>query len=354
MTRVHPEDAPVGGSADGGRLDQDPPEQTVQKENDDTKKLNRLMRWWHQFAQQPPSKNQVPLHMYRRRGQAAIAGCCSISSFILGLLLLSTAFSVFEKSISYVAGDVKKEFVIESDVAGPLYLSYVLPGLKTNQKGFIESKSKFLLASMVSPYKCDPVDTVEQVRLRRKDTEFTSLFTGVDGAQEFRPCGLAAMAMFTDTYTLHRIVDGAAPESISLDQSSVALPKDEDIYKDKVVVDEAAGTVKVEDTLSWLKPAMWEHFKVWYRQPASPTVRNLWAEIAGPLKAGKYELRFPVNSAIWTNEWQVPEKKVLISQANTLGSPGACTFLGAVCLTICGWQAIMTIVILLLPPAKPA
>merc|ERR1712146_327317 len=73
-------------------------------------------------------------------------------------------------------------------------------------------------------------------------------------------------------------------------------------------------------TVSWVpnRDHLMEHFKVWYRTPASTVMRNLWAKIPGGLPKGSYTLGVPVNAEIWGKQWAVT-KRVVISTTSSVG-----------------------------------
>merc|ERR1712241_310078 len=75
---------------------------------------------------------------------------------------------------------------------------------------------------------------------------------------------------------------------------------------------------------------MFEHFKVWYRPHPSPRVRNLWGRIKGPLTTGNYKVQFTSNSAIFTQQWGLKEKRIVFAGEHMLGSKGACQVIGTV------------------------
>jgi len=295
--------------------------------------------------------------LYRRPAQCAVAGMCAVIFGLLGAILLGTASGLYEHVISYRTADTHATFTVNADVVGPILVSYDIPRMYVNHKGYIESKDNFILSGgFMGKYTCEGAEDLADVRRRRCQGDANCSHDGVFKRAErtgaLRPCGLVSLSMFTDRYELVRLDDGS---SVSLDQRNVAFERDEDIFKDKVLPapDGALADFTVEGTPSWLeKGDFYEHFKVWHRTPASPHVRNLWAKITGPLRAGRYELRFVENDAVWTDFWidmEAPEKRVVISQAHQLGSAGACRFLGGICMAYCCVQVFLTFFFLALP-----
>jgi len=258
----------------------------------------------------------------------------------IGGVLVSASTAMFERRIAYKAGDSALDLQLESDVEGPVHISYVLHGFFANNKAYVESKDNFLIGSMASKYTCQGSKSQADVQWRRGgDEDYLRLLH----AGEFRPCGLVAMSMFFDEY---KLVNLDTNETVSLDRGDLALAADADIFKDIVA---AGDTYTVEGVKSWLRPAFYEDFKVWYRQPVSPAVRNLWARIPHTLKAGRYQIRFVRNSELWTNAWGVEEKEVVLSESHVLGGPGGCRFLGILCLIACAIELVLTLALLFIP-----
>mmetsp|Transcript_38352 Transcript_38352/g.69507 ORF Transcript_38352/g.69507 Transcript_38352/m.69507 type:complete len:260 (+) Transcript_38352:1-780(+) len=235
---------------------------------------------------------------------------------------------------------------------------YELPGLMLNRREFIDSRDTgvYRHALVYSTYSCSGASTVGDVLWRREgDKAFVSLVEGVD---HFRPCGHVSMSLFLDKYRLF-LAGGA---EVSLEESDLALPTDEDIYRDQIdAVQCPQGSLggnssssdsqcyKIDGQLSWIRGrTTYEHWKVWLRTPVSPYVRNLWARVPGGLQAGRYNLTLPVNSPIWA-EWGVTQKTVVIGQVNDLGSTGACYTLGMVCASIALAEFMMAFVLLNAP-----
>lgn len=324
------------------------------------------------MLQQKPPRNMVSLWLYRWPAQMGAAGSMAALLAAIGVALLSTAGGMQEVVIPYTVDDSEKTFTTDA-IAGPALLSYQIPDFYGNQKRYVESKDNDLMlvstaSQFISKYKCEDAETVAEARWRRcpnsanSPATSTDDFSGTDCSSDplysniqhsdtlpgnsFRPCGLVAMSMFTDRYELIRVSDNV---NISLDESGIALDTDSQLYKNTITRYGPSLSVKGRQSTdpeerSWLRPEDLEHFQVWFRTPASPSVRNLWATIPGGLEAGEYKLRITENSKVWTEQWQVTEKRVIISKGHTLGSPGGATFLGALCLASSAMQAVMVIV----------
>lgn len=267
---------------------------------------------------------------------------------ILGIILLVSPSASVEKVIRYDAGTTEHIFTLEEDMPNKVLLWYELPGMHVNQKRFIESRDGGIAGGFPGiRYSCDSAETMQQVRWRRPGDDAFYALIGNSSNSSFRPCGLVALAMFTDEYELETM-DGV---KVRLDQSDLALPGEDAIYDRSISADAHGLLVKGER--SWLRSGppqhLFEHFKVWYRTPAAPFVRNLWAVVPDGLPKGQYRLRFLTNSAVWTGAWQVSEKRVVIGEAHPLGSVGARTFLGKVFLTFGIAEIFMALVFVIVP-----
>lgn len=302
----------------------------------------------------------MPMWFFRWPAQGACACFCTVLFAVLGGILLGAAAGMHETVVSYKAGDVQKSFTLDEEISGKVLIHYELPEVYVNQKRFIESQDSSFLGGFISKYVCTDAEELEDVRWRRCPTGLNcsadSVISRAEAAGAFRPCGLVSLSMFTDVYELTSIETG---ESVTLDQSNLALPADDEIFEKRKTEGklkdgpEGGPDFLVADTPSWLgKGDFFEHFKVWWRTSPSPHVRHLWATNPGPLKKGRYELRFVENGAVWTESWNVPEKRVVISGAHDLGSQGACQLLGAVCVFFCCIQASMAISFLVLPKLR--
>lgn len=139
--------------------------------------------------------------------------------------------------------------------------------------------------------------------------------------------------MFLDEYKLHRSDNGVWVR-VNMTEEDIVLPSDQKLYEGLVVESATDGVdFTIEGDDSWLRSgSFFEHYKVWCRTPASPHVRNLWARIPNGLAAGSYRVTILVNSPVWTEEWGVESKRVVLSASHFLGSAGAVKTLGFCCL----------------------
>lgn len=305
-----------------------------------------LERFWRTLVEMEPTI-LFPLRLVRFPTQVCLSSGCAVACSALAVVLLTASSTMTEVVIGYSHGDTFKAFRIEEDMAGEVLLWYDLRNLNVNQKRFIQNKDQFIFASKIfAEYSCDGAETeADARRVRSGDETFSRYFDGHGGAA-VRPCGLVTFSMFNDEYRLFN----EAGEEVELEQADLALPADEQLYNGRILPvsdGPASGPFyTVEGVDSWLPGGPFlDHLKVWYRTPASPRVRHLWARIKGGLPAGLYRLHFSVNSPIWTSQWRVPEKQVILSQRHFFGSRGACQVLGAMCFAAGVTQVIMTLAI---------
>ncbi|CAK9006483.1 unnamed protein product [Durusdinium trenchii] len=234
---------------------------------------------------------------------------------------------------------------------GTVQIHYEIPDVLLNNKDYVSSKDKDSVYTFFSTVTCSNADTYEWAQKRRgSDSAFMARLP----TDSLAPCGLVNIALFTDSYLFERDL-GASWEAVTIDESRVALPADDESFN-KVTQDN--GTIYLQNSrASWLTPDILEHWKVWQRTPPGQTVRNLWGYVEGGLELGTYRINFTENSAIW-EEWGAPEKRLIITgNPSWLGNPGAMQavagcmfFLGglefvlffAFLVMIFGWQSVPT------------
>jgi len=312
----------------------------------------RFWQYWWKIEQQEISSSSLPMRAFCRPAQCGTSGCCSVLFAVLSGLLLSTAGSFEEIIVSYSHTDSSKAFTITEDVEGPVLVWYEIPNLMLNHKYAVANKDDFLWGSMVSTYTCRSAETLKDARWRRPNVTspgFNSMLAA-GGAQEFRPCGLVVLSMYTDTFGLYT----HAGAKVILDETDIAIDTDNKIYEKKVVP--ISGRVKppfykIDGLDSWIRSAAdLERFKVWMRTPASPIVRHLYGRIPGGLPAGSYSLNFTVNDPIYELRWSVPEKRIILSTSKTLGSVGSCRALGIFCILLAVFEGVFSVLFLTVPP----
>merc|ERR1712008_95884 len=259
--------------------------------------------------------------------------------------------------ITYMGSDAQKEFTVDTQIDGSVLVYYDLPEMLANRKYIVENKDPDIISVFFSRVKC--MDAETQAALWRRscdvkgraasqgtplvcsqDGPFAALINAAGSTETFKPCGLLALSTFLDEYRFEKYENGNwTPVAVSEDD--VALPAetgiDSKVYGKKILLENGALTIKGER--SWLTPGpMFEHFKVWYRPPASPHVRNLWGRIKGPLTTGRYRVTFTSNSPIFTDQWGLKEKRVILTGEHSLGSKELARYLAAWPLPLGSWN----------------
>lgn len=262
--------------------------------------------------------------------------------------MLVLAADHFETKVSYHAGDTSRTFTLDKAIDGEALFWYEMPDLDLNNKGYLESKDNDVFGTMITKYHCKSAGTVEDAKWRRPDPAYLAMVS-----KGLTPCGLSSIAMFTDSFLLTR-VDVSPPVAIVLEQTDVAIAEDDDVYKKKLVQTGTSFTLKGK--LSWITSGpplyLYEHWKVWIRSPPGPVVRNLWARVPGGLPRGTYRVNFTSNSDIWTRQWQVSEKRVVLAPSHALGSVGALETIGVVCIVFGGLEFVFFLLFLLCPERR--
>lgn len=270
------------------------------------------------FWQQTLPGSTLAPKLYTKGGQWKCSLCLGTVTIALGAAVLALSSSSKEHHIVYSPEENSTTFTLEEDMPAPVYMYYELNNWYGNYRKFGESRDNFLVGTSLMRYACDDAETQADVQeIRTKDPYFQKIVSA-SGEENLRPCGLVALAMFTDKYVLDQ--DGS---QVELDSSDIAWPKDIDYLSKKMEFN--GPNITIDGQKSWVTEGSLQHFAVWYRTPASPVTRNLWAVINTGLIAGKkYTLHYVENSAVW-QDWQV-EKKVVFATLGGFG--GRNDFLG--------------------------
>lgn len=306
-----------------------------------------VRRVWQTIEQQEAEASSLPLLAYREPAQCCTASCCSVLLAVIAGILLSVSYALEEIVVPYRYTDAKKAFTVDKDMEGPVLVWYDIPNILLNHKYAVRSKDKYLWKGfLVSEYQCDSAETLEDARWRRPQSpSFNALLQNAN-ANKFRPCGLVALAMYTDSFKIYT----SGGSLIDIDESDLAIETDNDIYAEKVLPtgnSTAPSAFTVDGAPSWLATAnLFERFKVWYRTPVSPHVRQLYGRIPGGLTAGEYSLNFTLNDPVFEVKWGVAEKRIVFSESKTLGSFGACRFLGVICALGAALEAVISVAFL--------
>jgi hypothetical protein len=303
-------------------------------------------RMYRQMIQQELRRSPLPLMAFKELPQAACAGCCAVVFFIIGVLLLVSASGIEELEVGYSHTDANKAFTVGTSMEGPVLVWYDLPNFRLNRKRIVSSKDKAIWGFPTSSYQCKDAKTLQEVDWRRPSAPFQAILSA-PGANAFRPCGLVATAMFTDTFS----VNTAAGSPVALDYTDIALSSDKRLYEENSDLQAVSGQsydYTLDGTPSWLTTGNLERFKVWSRTPPSPHVRQLYARIEAGLPAGRYWLNFTVNDPIFEVRWE-SEKSIIFSESHALGSMGALTCLGVFCIIIAVFEVLTGILFLAAP-----
>lgn len=303
----------------------------------------------HQIEEKGESAFSCPLWCYRRPPHACHSSICSFLFIIMAYSLFLHGSAVHELSVAYGPQDAWKEIVIDDRLAGASLVSYELPSFMANSRHFLESRPA-AFNGIMQQYSCTGATQVADATRGRGsgDADFQQL---LENLASFEPCGLVSMSVFMDQFRLTD-TEGAP---VSIDETDLAWASDADLYSDwsvstTLVGNETFEYVQIDADRSWIPDSTFlEHLKVWYRTPVSPYVRHLWGRIPGGLPAGRYNLTFPVNSPIFTEEWSVPEKRLIFSQTSPvsqLGSSGASYTLAALCCVVALVDFLVALVLL--------
>jgi hypothetical protein len=309
------------------------------------------------IVQQRDPTVKIPLWLFRRLPQAVCALLFAAIIGGVGVFILLQSQDMQEVRVSYNHDDAEKEFTLDKDFDDDVLISYEMSQVHFNQKRYVDSKDRSILVkaslSFTSTMTCKGADTREEALWRRPTSEWSDLLDvqGDPASTTFKPCGLIANTVFTDEYRFFR-KDGNNWTELVADETELTWPGDDELFEnpDFGPSNINGSSFTIAGVASWLPAGrFFEHFKVWYRTPPSPRVRNLWARIPGGMSAGTYKVEFSKNSPIWTTQWKVPEKLVVFAGAHPLGSKGAAQILATVCLVLAVIEALLAVVFLLGP-----
>eukprot|EP00914_Ancora_sagittata_P023543 GHVO01046534.1.p1 GENE.GHVO01046534.1~~GHVO01046534.1.p1 ORF type:complete len:329 (+),score=43.11 GHVO01046534.1:25-1011(+) len=241
-----------------------------------------------------------------------------------GILLIHTSHNVQECKLPYSSvpdGGVEIDIsytVDESQCVGPtgtlkapLLIYYEITGMHQNHRRFVRSRSDEQLKGTVFT---DPSD------VKDCDPQMVD-----ENGLVLSPCGLAAMSVFNDTYTLQR--DGGS--SIIVDTAADTIAWGSDLKnKFKNPPDGSTGINEWLDETIFPGKVENGHFINWMRNAALPTFRKLWGRI-------NEDLELPFSVTI-TNRYPVASfggtKTVVISSTSWIG--GRNDILGILYLTV--------------------
>mmetsp|Transcript_42945 Transcript_42945/g.80131 ORF Transcript_42945/g.80131 Transcript_42945/m.80131 type:complete len:441 (-) Transcript_42945:253-1575(-) len=304
---------------------------------------------WAQ-AQQPDAVLYFPYWLYSYCCQVVLAVTLLAMFLALGIVLILQSGSLHEVVIPYTADLAEKEFTLDHDFEDDVLVYYDMV-FWANHKSFVESRDRRVVYTSLSSMTCSHADSRDWARTRRgNDTTFMSRVEAADG-DGLTPCGLVAMSLFTDNFTFYQsTADGW--ERLDANESDVSLPSD-DLSFGKILPplegeDRMHTVVSDQRIETWLTPLFFEHWKVWYRTPIAPHVRNLWAVIKGGMPKGTYKVFFEENSQIW-HDWGVAEKRLIFTTKHGLGNRGAISTTGGLCLAIAGLEVVALFLMLTIP-----
>lgn len=309
-----------------------------------------LRRFIYRQSQQPDTTLFLPFWFYTYCCQTVLTASTMFFFFIMGSIILVERGSLQEVTVTYTADLLEKEFSLDADLDGDVFLYYDLQ-LWANHRSFVESKDKRVIYNFLSVAVCTNADTRQWARIRRNDTSFLEKVEAAPG-DALVPCGLISLSMFTDNFTLHRSTS-AGWERIQTDSSDITLSYDDKGFSKLQAPGEGESHYYIlqsdQRIYSWLTPELMPHWKVWHRTPVGPKVRNLWAVIHGGLPKGTYRVDFLENSDIW-HQWGVSEKNLVLATRNSfLGNSGALSAAGGVCLFL-GFAEALALVFMLMAP----
>jgi len=367
VVRVSPQPDPSGGLAAGGANKANEeflPLQLQQKLADDPKERTLRNRVKNAVYQQHFPRSTVPFWLYNQSTQWKVASCCAAIFGVLGALLLIAASGTVEVVIPYTATDSSLNVDIPNALSGEVLIWYDVPDVRINDANFVKSKEKYLFDNTFNKKNCDDTKKIGDILWRRQETciagssscfDFLGNISGASTSAElstmpFRPCGLSAIAMFLDEFRLFSKIADVRTE-VLMDETDLSYPADEKYYSK---IQRNGDVFTIEEERTWLTPGNYDHWKVWNRSPASPRVRNLWARKAGGLAAGQYTLEITKNSPIWTAQWAVSEKRLVLSEASTLGSKGSSHVLGVLCIVIGAVELLIAVGMGFAPAKKKA
>lgn len=289
----------------------------------------------------------------------AIFGVIGIIFVPVGVSLLSTSNSIYERTITYdgsgkdVDCTISRQneglpclinFELVEDVTGPLYVYYELQNFYQNHRRYVKSRSAYQLQG-------------QDLTKKNVETDCDPLVT--NGSMLLNPCGLIANSLFNDVITYTPLVGGVA-----MDETGISWASDRDVkfkqvdgFASKVQVGaetcgdaypgkscgtyvDADGVTHLysypnDDTTQYLYESYPmvvnplegvenEHFIVWMRTAGLPTFRKLYGKIDQDFKKGEV-LHFEISANFEVDSFN-GAKSLVISTIGQFG--GKNSFLG--------------------------
>ena len=230
------------------------------------------------------------------------------------------------------------EFDVEEDMSGYLEMRYELTKFHQNHRRFGFSRIDEQLAGDYVDF-----DGMSNCKPYRSHNDSS------DPSQWILPCGLFALSVFNDTYTVTHNDGSAIP---AFTEEGIAYPSERD-YLYKPLNERYTDGDKWLDALSDIFPGGMtnEHFMVWMRQSALPHLVKTYSICEDcEIPSGRYTLR--VFNRYPTTSFN-GEKYFVIAKVTTLGTHNI--YLGVVymvCGGICGIYALVLLISEMLCPRK--
>ena len=191
-------------------------------------------------------------------------GVLAIISFIIGALFFVSFSNTVEYQIRYddqceLNQTCTLSFNIEEEIKGDIHLKYKLTKFYQNHRRWMESKSRDQLAGVYVNFEgmstCDPIRSVNDS----------------SAAEDWiLPCGISAISLFNDTFTIDS-------DELDFNESGIAWDSDQEYNYQPLSEEYKTGHKWLEGSSLFPGGQINEHFIVWMRAGSLPTIVKKYA-----------------------------------------------------------------------------
>ena len=247
-------------------------------------------------------------------------GVIAVFSFLFGALFYVSYGNTIQYEVRYDDKCELKDqnceitFDIKEEIKGKVYLKYKLTNYYQNHRRFMESKNRDQLAGKYVDYdgmsSCEPIISVDDSK---------------EPADWIIPCGVSATSVFNDTFTV---------QGVEFSESGIAWDCDEEWNYSPLSKDYTEGNLWLKNSPIFPGDQTNEHFIVWMRVGAFPTVIKKYA-ICNDCTIPKGELKVTIQNNYPTSLFEGEKSLILLKDSSVKSKNDSMgiifLFIGALC-----------------------